>query len=170
MKHAYLLTGGNLGNRAENLLRASRLIHENAGSILKQSNLYETAAWGKTTQPDYLNQALLIETPLESNALLECLLSIEKQLGRVRQEKYDARCIDIDILFFENEVIHSKDLIVPHPQLQNRRFVLIPLNEIAPGFIHPVLHKSISTLLDECADPLNVKKYSLSNGIKQVDL
>ena len=170
MKHAYLLTGGNLGNRTENLFEASRLIDEKAGRIITKSGLYETAAWGKTSQPDFLNQALCIETELDANALLDCLLSIEKQLGRIRQEKYDARTIDIDILFFDEEIIHKENLVIPHPHLQNRRFVLEPLNEIAPGFIHPLLQKNIATLLLECDDPLNVKKYSLPNGVKQVDL
>lgn len=161
MNKAYLLTGGNLGNRAENLETAKRMIDERAGSVLKTSSVYETAAWGKTNQPDYLNQALMIKTPLQPNELLECLLQIEKELGRVRQEKYGSRTIDIDILFYGDSIMNTPRLVIPHPQLQNRRFVLEPLAEIDPALIHPVFNKTISTLLSECIDPLNVKKISL---------
>ena len=160
MNHAYLLTGGNLGERAENLQMANQLIAAQTGRILKTSGVFETAAWGKTSQPDYLNQALLIETDLSPTALLQALLAIEKQLGRLRQEKYGARIIDIDILFFNDAIIRSPELVVPHPHLQNRRFVLVPLAEIAAGYLHPVLKKTVETLLTECPDPLNVKKYS----------
>jgi 2-amino-4-hydroxy-6-hydroxymethyldihydropteridine diphosphokinase len=170
MNHAYLLTGGNLGDRAENLQRAKQLISVKAGKVLKASGVFETAAWGKTSQPDYLNQALLIETPLSARELLETILRVEKQLGRLRQEKYDARIIDIDILFFNDEIVKMPDLIIPHPHIQNRRFVLVPLLEIAAGFLHPVLLKTVDTLLKECPDPLDVKKFSLPIEGKQVDL
>ena len=166
MNHAYLLTGGNLGDRAENLRQAEIWIGKMAGTIVKKSALYETAAWGSMRQPDYLNQAMLIETELPATELLTTLLQVEKQLGRLRQEKYGARVIDIDLLFFNNEIIHLPELSVPHPQLQNRRFVLVPMAEIAPQLIHPLLQKSISTLLTNCTDPLDVKKFYATSGVK----
>ena len=165
MNYAYLLTGGNLGNRAESLKNAVAMIAENAGNVLQLSSLYETAAWGTKDQPDYLNQAMLVETGLSATALLHTLLAIEKQLGRLRQEKYDARIIDIDILFFNNDVVHTRELIIPHPHLQNRRFVLVPMAEIAPAFRHPLLQKNISELLTNCADPLDVKKFYAASGV-----
>jgi 2-amino-4-hydroxy-6-hydroxymethyldihydropteridine diphosphokinase len=166
MNHAYLLTGGNLGDRAENLRQAEIWIGKMAGTIVKKSALYETAAWGSMRQPDYLNQAMLIETELPATELLTTLLQVEKQLGRLRQEKYGARVIDIDLLFFNNDIIHLPELSVPHPQLQNRRFVLVPMAEIAPQLIHPQLQKDISTLLTNCTDPLDVKKFYATSGVK----
>jgi 2-amino-4-hydroxy-6-hydroxymethyldihydropteridine diphosphokinase len=161
MNQAYLLTGGNLGNRAENLLQAIKLIGERVGSIIASSSVYETAAWGTTNQPDYLNQCLLVETGLDAELLLEKLLDIEKILGRLRQVKYGSRTIDLDILLYNKAIINTKKLSVPHPQMQNRRFVLRPLVEIAPNFVHPVFKKTMVTLLNECNDPLNVKKISV---------
>jgi 2-amino-4-hydroxy-6-hydroxymethyldihydropteridine diphosphokinase len=159
MNHTYLLTGGNLGHRMENLQAAATLIQQQVGKLTAQSSVYETAAWGKVVQPDYLNQVLAVETSYSATGLLPILLQIEKQLGRVRQEKYGSRIIDIDILFFNEEVIHLPDLIIPHPQLQNRRFVLTPLFEIAPAYVHPVLKQTVAELLNACSDPLNVKKF-----------
>ena len=170
MNHAYLLTGGNLGDRAENLKMAERAIEKSAGKIVAISSLYETAAWGTTDQPDYLNQAILIETDMEAQELLSTLLSIEIQLGRFRQEKYGPRPIDIDILFFNSEIIKTSTLTVPHPHIQNRRFVLVPMAEIAPDFEHPLFGKNITALLTNCPDPLDVKKFYSPTGIKQVDL
>ena len=155
---AYLLTGGNMGNRERYLEDAAKYISQSCGKILKESSIYETAAWGKTDQPNFLNQALLIETTFTADELMKRILLIEEKLERTRNEKYDARTIDIDILFFNNEIINEPKLIIPHPEIQNRRFALAPMNEIAPEFIHPVLHKNINTLLKECADKLDVKK------------
>lgn len=166
MNHAYLLTGGNLGDRTENLKKAEIAIGEQAGRVLKLSSLYETAAWGTENQPDYLNQAILIETGQSAIVLLHTLLDIEKQLGRFRQEKYGARIIDIDILFFNTDIIHTSELIVPHPHIQNRRFVLVPMAEISPAFQHPLLQKKITELLTNCADPLNVRKFYPATAVK----
>lgn len=160
MNKAFLLTGGNQGNRMETLEKACSIISTTCGVILKKSAIYETAAWGKEDQPAFLNQCLQISTSLTAAELLEKLLSIEKQMGRERKEKYGPRIIDIDILFFNKEIINSSQLIVPHPEIQNRRFALVPLQEIAPRFVHPVLNKTITKLLAECPDPLPVKKYS----------
>ncbi len=155
---AYLLTGGNIGNRADYLQDAAKNISQSCGKIIKESSIYETAAWGKTNQADFFNQAILIETTFTANELIKKILLVEEKLGRARNEKYGARTIDIDILFFNSEIINEPKLIIPHPEMQNRRFALTPMNEIAPEFIHPVLHKNINTLLKECADKLDVKK------------
>lgn len=159
MNKAYLLTGGNLGNRELNLSLALDHITESCGKVTKQSSVYETAAWGPVSQPDYLNQVLEIETPLTPADLMQQLLKIEKHLGRHREERYGARTIDIDILFFNNLTLDEDDLIIPHPRLYTRRFVLVPLNEIAPKLVHPILQSTINELLIKCTDPLDVKKY-----------
>jgi len=122
------------------------------------SSLYETAAWGDNSQADFLNQALMIETGLEAVPLLSVLLEIETSMGRRRTTKYGARTIDIDILFFNHTKIRQAGLTVPHPEIQNRRFVLEPMNQIAPALIHPVFYKTIRELLKECPDTLDVKK------------
>jgi 2-amino-4-hydroxy-6-hydroxymethyldihydropteridine diphosphokinase len=158
MNKAYLLTGGNKGNRRGFLLQAKNEIERHCGSILQQSALYQTAAWGKTDQEDFLNQVLLVQTNLNVQAVMLTILHIEEMMGRVRSEKYGPRNIDIDILFFNNEIIHEPALTIPHPQIQNRRFVLEPMNEIAATLIHPVFQKTIHELLLECKDELGVKK------------
>ena len=160
MNKAYLLTGGNLGNREDNLAQAKQLIIEQCGNIVTASSLYETAAWGNTGQPAFLNQALAVDTLLNAKQLIRRLLKIEKQLGRIREEKYGPRIIDIDILLFNDEVHNYPLLKLPHPEMQNRKFALLPLAEIAANIIHPVLKKTIKTLLKECPDKLEVKKYS----------
>ena len=161
MNEVYLLTGGNIGNRLEYLSRAKEQIEKRCGSILKESSVYETAAWGKEDQGAFLNQVLKIETTLQPGELLKTILEIEEYLGRKRELKYGPRTIDIDILFFNGEIINHEGLKIPHPQMQNRRFVLVPLNEIAPGKIHPVFQKPVSQLLDECPDLLEVKKFKI---------
>ncbi|MEI9910741.1 MAG: 2-amino-4-hydroxy-6-hydroxymethyldihydropteridine diphosphokinase [Bacteroidota bacterium] len=130
----------------------------NAGRVTKSSSLYETAAWGKTNQPAFLNQALEIETVLNAKQLIRHILKVEKKMGRVREEKYGERMIDIDIIFFNNEIHKTTFLEIPHPEMQNRRFVLVPLAEIIPTAVHPVFLKTVAELLEDCADKLEVKR------------
>jgi 2-amino-4-hydroxy-6-hydroxymethyldihydropteridine diphosphokinase len=160
MNEAFLLTGGNIGERLEYLSAAKELIEKRCGRILSESSIYETAAWGIENQQAFLNQVLKIETLLTSGKLLKTILQIEEELGRKRELKYGPRTIDIDILFFNDEVIDQHGLKVPHPQMQNRRFVLVPLNEIASSKIHPLFQKTISQILAECPDPLAVNKFN----------
>ncbi len=160
MVKACLLLGSNLGNREENLSAARGLIALNSGCISKASSLYETAPWGNSQQPPFLNQALVVETELNARQLLRRVLRIEKLMGRVRKEKFGPRIIDIDILLFGEEVHQYPLLQIPHPELPNRRFALEPLAEIAPDIMHPLAHQSIVQLLHECQDHLPVKKVS----------
>ena len=159
MNTIYLLLGGNVGNRIENLNNALLLIRKLVGKQIKQSSIYVTAAWGNKNQPDFYNQAVCIETRLSASTLLVTLLKIEEKLGRKRDtQKWQERTIDIDILFFNDEIINEQNLKIPHPFLHDRKFVLVPLAEIAAELKHPILNKSISELLENCTDNLNVKK------------
>ena len=161
MNHVYLLIGGNLGDRRANLALTIQLITDRCGIIVQRSSVYETAAWGIEDQPDFLNQVLFLETELKPHALLDNLLSIEQDLGRFRGEKYGPRVIDIDILLYNDSIIHEPGLQVPHPRMASRRFVLTPLAEIAGELIHPENGKNISQMLDECEDLLPVNKKSI---------
>ena len=158
MSTAHLLIGGNLGDRKANLLTAISLINEQCGTLTRSSSVYETEAWGKTDQPSFLNQALEISTPLNARQLMRKILKIENEMGRVRKEKFGPRIIDIDILLYENEIHDLRFLNIPHPEMHNRRFVLVPLAEIDPALQHPVLKKTIAELLEECPDNLQVTK------------
>jgi 2-amino-4-hydroxy-6-hydroxymethyldihydropteridine diphosphokinase len=160
MSPVYLLIGGNMGDRMEYLQLATNAIHQQAGRIISRSAIYETEAWGLTNQDKFLNQALCIETLLSAKELLQTLLQIEQDLGRKRETRYGPRIIDIDILFYGQEIIREPHLKIPHPEIQNRRFALQCLDDIAPEFRHPVLHKTIAQLLAECADPLVVNKFN----------
>ena len=160
MNKAYLLTGGNMGNRLLFLIQAKELLAEYCGEITAASSYYETAAWGNTEQAAFINQALELQTTLNARQLIRKILKIEKMMGRIRKEKYGPRNIDIDILLFNDETQDIPFLKLPHPEMQNRRFALLPMAEIAPSMIHPVLKKSIQQLLNECPDTLEVKKMS----------
>lgn len=147
-----------MGDRLANLKLAVEQIQLMCGKVLRTSSIYETAAWGKTDQAAFLNQALLLETPLSAAECMHLFLAIEKQMGRIRNEPLGPRTIDIDILYFNEEIIEKPDLVIPHPRLAERNFVLMPLVEIAPDFMHPVYSKTNDLLLKECGDSLAVYK------------
>jgi 2-amino-4-hydroxy-6-hydroxymethyldihydropteridine diphosphokinase len=148
----YLGLGSNLGNREENLQIAQRFIAEKFGTIISLSSIYETAAWGLTEQNTFLNQVICIETKLPPIEVLQKVLEIEKFMGRIREQKWGARIIDIDILYYASKVILLPDLEIPHPFIQERRFVLVPLCEIAGEFIHPKFKQTNFELLEKCQD------------------
>ncbi len=158
MNYAYLLIGGNIGDRIENLRKTRAFIARSCGRILRESAIYETSAWGKTDQADFLNQALRVETELTPTLLLWKILEIEQELGRFRGEKFGPRIIDIDIILYNSEIINLPSLTVPHPHMQNRRFVMAPMAEIAPSIVHPILGKTMAELLMVCPDQLAVDK------------
>lgn len=159
MAHIFLLTGSNLGNRLESLETAKAELQKRVGKLMHESSVYETAAWGKTDQADFLNQVLEFETELPPKEILKINQEIEKEAGRNRKEKWGARELDIDILFYDDLVLNLPDLVIPHPQLQNRRFTLMPLAEIASDFVHPVFEKTVAELLKNCPDKLEAKVY-----------
>jgi 2-amino-4-hydroxy-6-hydroxymethyldihydropteridine diphosphokinase len=158
MNISYLLIGGNVGDRHLQLETARAGITTAGGRIILASSLYETAAWGKTDQADFLNQALEVSMVQDAPQWLATLLAIEEKMGRRRLEKYGSRIIDIDILFFNNSIIRDERLTIPHPEIQYRRFALAPMEEIAPFYTHPVLNRTVRELLADCSDPLTVKK------------
>lgn len=148
----YLLLGTNLNDRMANLEEAQRLVRQRIGPVPVASSVYETAAWGDTQQPSFLNQCIVADTNLQPLQVLKEILDIERGMGRVRYKKWGPRLIDIDILFYNGLICQSHELTIPHPHLHERRFTLMPLKEIAPALVHPLLNKSISKLLEECPD------------------
>lgn len=158
MNQCFLLLGTNIGDKKHNLLQARELITRRVGVISASSSVYQTSAWGKEDQDDFLNQVLCVNTACEPEELLKACLEIEKDLGRVRFEHWGERLIDIDILYFENRVIEKEELVIPHPEIQNRKFTLVPLVEIAPDYFHPSLNLTNKDLLGRCTDSLDVKK------------
>ncbi len=152
--------GGNVGDVSKTLLKACGIIEAEIGDIILQSGLYQTKAWGKENQADFINQVIVVKTVLSPQKVLALCLNIEASLGRERKEKWGERAIDIDIIFYDDKIINSSALVVPHPLMHKRNFVLIPLNEILPGFVHPVMGKTVGQIKNLCKDKLEVVKIS----------
>ncbi len=161
MKIVFLGIGTNLGSRERNLSEALAMIAENIGKILMSSSVYESEPWGFKSDDKFLNMVVKVETTLSASGLLGRILMDEVLLGRVRAGKqYTSRKIDVDILFYEDLILNEESLKIPHPHLHVRKFVLIPLCEIEPEFMHPVLKKNVTELLKMCEDKSEVRKYS----------
>ena len=157
---AALLLGGNLGDVRANLAEAQEKLNRFV-KILRSSSLYKTEAWGMKDAPDFINQALIVQTELAPDTLLAKCILVEEQMGRARPageiETYQSRSLDIDILYYDHVLLDEKDLKLPHPKMHLRKFSLIPLREIAPDWVHPRFNKSIDQLIDECPDALEVE-------------
>ena len=157
MSNAFILLGSNMGDKKNMLSNAVNDIKKTIGEIITKSSIYETEPWEVDGfQESYLNQVIQINTTLTAKNLLIELNKIETKYGRNREIKNSSRTLDLDILFFDNQIINNNDLTIPHPRLHLRNFTLIPLMEIAPYFIHPKLNKNIEELYDECKDPSEV--------------
>jgi 2-amino-4-hydroxy-6-hydroxymethyldihydropteridine diphosphokinase len=158
MNRAYILLGTNMGNKMAHMQMAIEQMNMQNIFLLQQSSIYKTAAWGNTNQDDFYNQVIAVETELSAEILLQTLLEIETKMGRTRNQKWEARIIDLDILYFNNEIIDTENLKVPHPYLHVRNFTLIPLTEIAANYIHPIFNKTNAELLANCSDGSEVVK------------
>ncbi len=161
-RFSFILLGSNMGDREVVLDNAIKEIEKRCGRIVNKSSLYESEPWGFDTDLYFLNQAIAVETELEPHDLLKELLTIEAELGRRRNENhigYESRPIDLDIIYIDDMINEDEDLILPHPRMHLRRFVLVPLSEISPDFVHPILRESNSTLLDRCEDQSEVRLY-----------
>ena len=149
-----------MGDRMAHLKKAIQKTEEVCGKIVQTSSVYETAPWGFLNQGAFLNQVIEIETQIPPTLLMQLLLEIEVEIGRIREFKLGPRIIDIDILLIDDEIINNSILTVPHPELPKRRFALMPLIEIAKDIFHPELKKSIQQILSECTDEGHVQKFS----------
>jgi 2-amino-4-hydroxy-6-hydroxymethyldihydropteridine diphosphokinase len=160
LNSTYILCGGNSGDRELLIEEAIRMISSEAGKVMKKSSIYETEPWGFLSDAPFLNQAILIQTPLSPTVLLSKLISIEKKLGRKRNNGgYSSRTIDLDILFYNDLIISSKRLQVPHPRMQLRRFAMVPLAEIAGEYLHPVFRVTMRQLVLNCPDRSGVRLF-----------
>jgi 2-amino-4-hydroxy-6-hydroxymethyldihydropteridine diphosphokinase len=158
MIDVYLLLGSNLGNRKLFMQKAIAMVESEIAPVVKASSVYETQSWGKTNAPDYLNQVIQLQTDLPAGVILQKILEIELALGRKREEKWGSRTIDIDILFYGDELIEEEGLTIPHPEMHKRRFTLEPMSEVNKNFKHPGCEKTILQLKNELGDHLIVKK------------
>ena len=161
MNTVFLQLGSNMGDRDAYLKNVNKLITEEIGAIQKKSKIYESVPWGVENQNNYLNQVLEIKSEFLAEEVLEKVLQIEDEIGRIRNEKWGERIIDIDILLFNDLIVEKEGICIPHIHLHNRKFVLIPLNEIAPSFTHPKYNKTIGELLSECKDIDSVEEYAV---------
>lgn len=159
MNKAVLLLGSNTGEKHLNLSEAILKIKNVVAAITCTSGIFETEPWGNHDQPNFLNMVIAVDTELTARNLLYILLSIEQEMGRERREKWSPRAIDIDILYFNDDVINEEGLTIPHKHLHERKFTLVPLVEILPEMIHPVLKKKNVELLNELQDELCVKVF-----------
>ena len=148
MKTVYIALGANLGDRLANLRDAIDALAPDM-TILRESTIYETPPWGYTDQPSFLNMVVEAETSLNPRALLDYLKKTEDELGRVKNFRYGPRHIDLDILFYDDVVYEDERLQIPHPRLHERAFVLVPLNDLAPDYVHPTLGKDVKSLLSK---------------------
>lgn len=162
MHKVFLGIGGNIGNKQVNFDKVYRIIKNELGEITKSSSVYETPPWGFEARENFWNQVLFIETEYSPYELLQKIHDIENSFGRIREsEKYNSREMDIDILYFDKLEIETESLILPHPRIPHRLFVLVPLAEIAPEFIHPVLQLTNVQMLENCSDDSVIKKIEL---------
>lgn len=161
MPRVFLSLGSNLGNRKNHLKRAIEKLKDSNIKIIRESNIIETEPYGYKEQAKFLNLALEVETDLEPKDLIELILEIEGKLGRKREKKWGPRVIDIDIIFYDSLIINEPNLKIPHPDMQNRLFVLKPMQEIAQDFVHPVLKKTITELLEELSSQESQKSSKL---------
>lgn len=161
MQKVFLGIGTNIGDRDENIDIAYRYIENKIGNIIKKSNRYKTAPWGVLNQPDFINTCVLVETIIDHDELLKQIADIEKEMGRIRYKKWGERLIDIDILFYGNEIIKTEKLTIPHSYIQERIFVVKPLEDIDPNYLHPVLNKTIAQIAKNCSDKTaySISKY-----------
>lgn len=148
-----------MGNRLKNLHYAIYKIEEELGTVIEKSSIWSTAAWGVTDQPDFLNMAIALQTPCTPEEILVGIQAIEHRLGRVRTQHWGSRTIDIDIIFFNNMNLDVENLIIPHKFMAERNFVLYPLEEICPDYIHPLLNKTVRQLKKECTDTSQINKF-----------
>jgi 2-amino-4-hydroxy-6-hydroxymethyldihydropteridine diphosphokinase len=159
MNTIYLIFGSNLGNRLKLIEEATKLVEKSIGAISKKSAMYDTEPWGFVHENTFLNHVICVQTKLTPQSLLRETQKIENLLGRIREElQYTARTMDIDILLYNDWIIKTDDLQLPHPKIPERRFVLEPLTEIASNLLHPVLNKTMQQLLNECKDVMKVRK------------
>jgi len=158
MNKTYLLLGSNIGDSTTHFKNAKKHLTKKIGTIIRSSSIYSTSAWGNKNQADFLNQIIILDNKLDPQQTIQTILEIEVEMGRTRMKKNEPRVIDIDILFYNKLIINTKKLTVPHPLMQERNFVMTPLNELSPNFIHPVLKKKIHQLYLTCKDKLAVHK------------
>lgn len=165
MSTTLLLLGSNAGNRSEKIIKATGFIEKKIGRITNKSSIYETAPWGFISPSSFLNQVLVVETRLHPNELLAAILEIEKHLGRKRTtRRYESRAIDIDILFYDQLIINTNNLQIPHPRMMERNFTMVPLMEVAGDFTHPGYQVKIKKLIGYCHDNLKVELFELANS------